>query len=48
MPSKWHHAIWFDIILESKYFLTKKFLTKILLTKIVQGGHYYISKNNAK
>lgn len=35
MPSEWPYAIQFDIILESKVFLTKNFLTKILSFKIV-------------
>jgi hypothetical protein len=35
MPSEWPYAIQFDIILESKYFLTKIFLTKNFSFKIV-------------
>ena len=35
MPSEWPYAIQFDIILESKYFLTKKILFKILSVKIM-------------
>ena len=47
MPSEWHHAIQFDIILESKYFLNKIFLIKNLSVKIIESRYKYISKNNA-